>query len=61
MKKRTTISIDGDLLDRAREASGGNLSAYVERALWERESRTQGRLPDPGRPVEAPWKRGHRG
>ena len=32
-RTRTTVSLPADLVAHARSASGGNLSAYVERAL----------------------------
>lgn len=32
-RMRTTVSLPSDLVEHARAASGGNLSAYVEHAL----------------------------
>ncbi|MDR3084465.1 MAG: type II toxin-antitoxin system CcdA family antitoxin [Streptomyces sp.] len=34
-RERTTITMEGDLLRRAKLAGGGNLSAYVEKAVRE--------------------------
>lgn len=41
-KERATISLPADLLAAAKAASGGNLSAYIEQALRERQLRQAG-------------------
>jgi hypothetical protein len=41
-RERTTISLPADLMAAAKAASGGNLSAYIEQVLRERQLRQAG-------------------